>query len=89
MLITVMKEISPAVLKTAEAAKYIGSSKSELDRARISGELSGLTPPKFFRIGQKAVRYKVTDLDEWLNVQKTFTTIASEGSHCNTGGMSA
>ena len=76
--IRVLKEISPAALNTEQAAKYIGSSKSELDKSRISGDLGGISPPKFFRIGQKIVRYRVVDLDRWLDDQKTFSTIAQE-----------
>ena len=75
-----VKELSPAVLNTAQAAKYIGLSKSELDRARISGELCGETPPKFFRVGKKAVRYRVEDLDSWLNSQKRYESLAQQYS---------
>ena len=75
-----VKELPPAVLNTAQAAKYIGFSKSELDRARISGELCGETPPKFFRVGKKAVRYRVEDLDNWLNNQKRYESLAQQYS---------
>lgn len=73
-----VEKIMPAALNTAEAAKYIGSSKSELDKARISGLLSGVTPPKFFRIGKKIIRYRIVDLDDWLKSQQTFITLANE-----------
>ena len=78
--ISIVKQMNPAALNTEQAAKYIGSSKSELDKSRISGELGGVEPPEFFRIGQRIVRYRVTDLDRWLDEQKTFRTIAQENS---------
>ena len=76
--IKVITQINPAALNTEQAAKYIGTSKSELDKSRISGDLGGVVPPKFFRIGLKIVRYRIVDLDMWLDEQKTFRTIAQE-----------
>ena len=53
MRVSVINELEPAVLNTAQAAKYIGLSKSELDKARVSGELGGIRHPNFFALAKK------------------------------------
>lgn len=80
MRVSVVNDLEPAVLNTAQAAKYIGLSKSELDKARVSGELGGDTPPKFFRVGKKIVRYHIADLDDWLGEQQRFRSLAEQTS---------
>ena len=75
MPVKILKELNPAAVNVEEAARYIGSSKSELDKARITGFLSGIAAPIFFRIG-RAVRYRITDLNDWLASQPAFTTNA-------------
>lgn len=59
---------SPAVLDEKGAATYIGMSPGFLRRARMTGRTkSGSTGPDFVRVpGGKAVRYRVVDLDAWL-----------------------
>ena len=64
-------------LKTEQAAKCLGIAKSDLDRARVDGTLSGVEPPPFVRIG-KRVRYPATDLKIWANRFKRQTTVAEE-----------
>ncbi len=49
------------VLNPEEVAAYLGVSKSFLMKARVTGN----TPP-YVKIGG-AVRYRVNDLEEWLN----------------------
>ena len=75
----IKKEIAPAALSSEEAALYLGLSKCDLDQSRISGSLSGLTPPRFIRIGRR-VRYRMSDLEQWLNSHDNFTTLAEESS---------
>lgn len=70
-------QMQPGALNTCEAARYIGVGKSDLDNARSQGSLSGITPPPFVRIGTR-VRYRVSDLDNWLRSLSTHTTLASE-----------
>ena len=60
---------------TREAALFIGVCKSSLDKARVSGELFGQTPPPFIKMG-RSIRYRVVDLKAWLDEQKTFTDLA-------------
>jgi predicted DNA-binding transcriptional regulator AlpA len=47
-------------LKTLDAAAYLGMGVSTLERLRVQG--SG---PRFHKLGTKAVRYRVDDLDAW------------------------
>lgn len=48
------------ILTTPEAATYVRLGKPTLERFRISG-----AGPQFCKLGG-AVRYRKTDLDEWL-----------------------
>jgi hypothetical protein len=53
-------------LSEAEAATYIGMSRSFLRQARMDGERQNRTPgPPFTKIGRK-VLYLKDDLDNWL-----------------------
>jgi predicted DNA-binding transcriptional regulator AlpA len=57
------------VLRTPEAAQYIGLSPSTLEKMRLVG--SG---PPFVKLGPKAVGYGITDLDEWLKSRVRLST---------------
>lgn len=48
------------VLNTIEAARYVRLAKPTLERFRLTGE-----GPRFAKLGG-AVRYRRTDLDEWI-----------------------
>ena len=48
------------ILTTLEAAKYVRLGKPTLERFRLKGD-----GPSFCKLGG-AVRYRQTDLDEWL-----------------------
>ncbi len=50
------------ILRTPEAAKYLGLSESTLEKMRIMG---GDSPP-FIKLTKRAVGYKQADLDQWL-----------------------
>lgn len=57
------KKMRPsAVMKTAEAAVYVGLAESTLEKMRLDPKLNG---PPFLELGT-AIRYRVVDLDEWL-----------------------
>ena len=49
------------LLKTLDAATYIGLSRSTLEKLRCAGK-----GPRFVRLAS-AVRYRPQDLDDWLN----------------------
>jgi hypothetical protein len=54
-------------LTEAEAAIYIGRSRSFLSNCRIKGKTgAGRRGPKFTRDSQRAIRYSVAELDKWL-----------------------
>lgn len=49
------------VLRTPEAAEYVGLSASSLEKMRPVG-----TGPRFVRLTDRAIGYDIRDLDEWL-----------------------
>ncbi len=54
------------LLSIAEAAKAVGVSRHRIDDAINSGELA------FYPIGEKARKIKVSDLNKWLEMKRTF-----------------
>ena len=56
------------ILRTPDAAHYIGLSASTLEKMRLSG--SG---PRFVRLGTRVVGYDISDLNAWLDQQKKST----------------
>lgn len=57
----------PRLLTTKEAADFLGVSVAFLDRDRWDGKRNGRGPLiPFVRVGNKAVRYRQTDLDEHI-----------------------
>ena len=71
------QELVKLTLTTREAAAKIGVCKSTLDKSRVTGSLKGLEPPPYIRIGS-VVRYKTSDIVEWVSSIETFTTLAQE-----------
>jgi len=57
------------VLRTPEAAIYLGLAVSTLEKFRLTGE-----GPKFVRIGIRAVGYLTDDLDAWLGSRARLST---------------
>jgi predicted DNA-binding transcriptional regulator AlpA len=57
------------VLRTPEAAEYVGLSASTLEKFRLSGE-----GPPYHKSGPKIVVYCPKDLDEWLRVRRRTST---------------
>jgi len=56
------------VLRTAEAASYVGLSPATLEKYRLTGD-----GPRFVRLGGRAVGYDIADLDRWLESQRKLT----------------
>lgn len=54
------------ILRTLEAANYIGLSPSTLEKYRIRGG-----GPRFVHLGGRAVGYDVADLDAWIDLQRS------------------
>ena len=53
------------ILRTPEAAEYLGLRPSTLEKKRLTGG-----GPQFVRLGGRAVGYDLADLDEWLDGQR-------------------
>ncbi|SLN70762.1 Helix-turn-helix domain protein [Roseovarius albus] len=62
---------------TAEAAEYLGLSESYLAKLRM-GTLAE-PGPRYLRVGQRAIRYRRTDLDSWMDSK------SSDGNFQNVG----
>jgi hypothetical protein len=57
------------VLRTPEAAAYLGLSPSTLEKFRLSGE-----GPPYHKSGPKIVVYRPDDLDRWLHEGRRTST---------------
>jgi hypothetical protein len=58
-----------ALLTDIEAAVYIGLSAAFLRKGRCCGVLGNATPPPpYLRLG-RAIRYRRSDLDRWLDAR--------------------
>ncbi len=61
--------------RTREAAAYCGSSKSTLEKLRLSGG-----GPKYLKLGRRVV-YDPDDLDAWLASKKRLSTSGVTSEH--------
>jgi predicted DNA-binding transcriptional regulator AlpA len=68
-------KMTQGYLRTPEAAKYLGVSKSLLDKGRISG-----TGPRFCTLGDRIVTYAIADLDAWASRSVAFSTSEREAA---------
>ena len=59
------------VLRPDEAAEYLGVTLDMLQRWRTAGN-----GPCFLPWGRRTVRYRIRDLDDWLDGQRTATNTA-------------
>ncbi|MBK1888237.1 MULTISPECIES: helix-turn-helix transcriptional regulator [Marinobacter] len=57
------------LLTTSEAANYLGVSKAFLERDRWAG-----ARVPFIKIGSRAVRYRLSDLHDYINKQVRLST---------------
>jgi hypothetical protein len=62
-------QATQCVLRTPEAAKYVGLSPSTLEKLRLTGN-----GPVYQKAGTKIVVYRVDDLDAWLNAGRRNST---------------
>ena len=60
--------VSKRILRTPEAADYVGLSPSTLEKRRLAGG-----GPRFLRLGGRAIGYDVRDLDAWIDRQRKCT----------------
>ena len=58
--------ISTNALTEQQAALYLSMSRSFLRQGRMHGDRENRTPtPPYYKIG-RSIRYKISDLDNWL-----------------------
>jgi predicted DNA-binding transcriptional regulator AlpA len=57
------------VLRTPEAAEYVGLSASTLEKLRLTG-----TGPAFRKAGPKIVVYYPEELERWLDANRRIST---------------
>ncbi len=70
--------VQKRILRTPDAAEYVGLSSSTLEKKRLDG--SG---PPFVRLGGRAVGYDVGTLNSWLEQQER-TSTSDRGELCRT-----
>lgn len=58
--------VARRILRTSQAAEYVGLSRSTLEKMRPLGR-----GPRFVRLGSRAVGYDIGDLDAWLDRQRS------------------
>ena len=61
--------MQPRVLRTPDAAQYLGLTASTLEKMRLSGN-----GPRFIRLGARAVGYTIGDLDSFIEAGRRFST---------------
>jgi excisionase family DNA binding protein len=54
----------PSTLTPKQAAKYVGISEAALRLWRAEGQ-----GPRYFRAGERLVRYRRADLDSWIEAR--------------------
>lgn len=64
--------MSEPLMRRPEAAVYLGVAKSFLDKAACAGN-----GPKMVRLATKAVAYRRSDLDEWIESRIVSSTSES------------
>ncbi len=62
-------------VRTREAAKFIGSTESTMEKRRLAG-----LPPVYSKIGRKVV-YSVADLEAFMASNRRSSTSDLEGPH--------
>ena len=64
-----MAEKSKNIHRTPSAGKYTGLANSTLEKMRLTGE-----GPTFIRLTKRAVGYRQSDLDDWLESRSRKST---------------
>ena len=57
------------ILRTPDAAGYVGLAASTLEKMRLTGD-----GPEFIRLGGRAVGYDLKSLDAWLDARRCLST---------------
>ena len=64
-----MEQQPPRVLRTPAAADHLSLAPETLEKWRCAGG-----GPRFVRLGRRAVGYRITDLNLWLEQQRREST---------------
>jgi hypothetical protein len=76
-------------LSEAQAAQYLGVSRSFLRQDRMTGPLAKGEGPPYVRIGRrKGIRYLVDDLDAYLQLRRVAVSPAPGRSYMGDSGLS-
>ena len=68
--------ITKRILRTPEAAEYLGLAASTLEKKRLTGD-----GPEFVKLTSRAVGYDIRALDAWLDTQcRSSTSDSGQGS---------
>ncbi|MAC45541.1 MAG: hypothetical protein CMI12_01630 [Oceanospirillum sp.] len=70
-----MSNQSEILLTSQQAATHLQYSEYTIRLSRSTGTLAGVQAPPFLKLG-RSVRYKKSDLDNWLAQFTTFTNTA-------------
>jgi len=62
-------QMQPRVLRTPDAAQYLGLTASTLEKMRLFGN-----GPRFVRLGLRAVGYAISDLDSFIEARRRDST---------------
>ena len=65
------------LLTPKETAKYLNVCLSDLAQSRATGRLGKIPSPLYVRIGNR-VRYRKTELDQWVDSLQGFQNMAEE-----------
>jgi predicted DNA-binding transcriptional regulator AlpA len=61
--------MQPRILRTPDAARYLGLTASTLEKMRLTGG-----GPRFIRLGFRAVGYAIGDLDAFIDGRRRCST---------------
>jgi predicted DNA-binding transcriptional regulator AlpA len=67
--------VQPRILRTPDAARYLGLAASTLEKLRLTGG-----GPRFIRVGSRAVGYAIGDLDAFIDSRRRNST-SDRGTH--------
>jgi len=67
--------MQPRILRTPDAARYLGLTASTLEKMRLTGD-----GPRFIRLGCRAVGYAIGDLDAFIDGRRRNST-SDPGTH--------
>jgi predicted DNA-binding transcriptional regulator AlpA len=63
------------ILRTPDAAQYLGLTASTLEKMRLYG-----TGPHFIRLGIRAVGYSLSDLNSWIESRRHRSTSEADAA---------